>query len=145
MAAVTAMRWVRRCLTNVAALLAAPALLCAAYLLDQAYPVVRDFRVITQVVTPEGVLIEGVMNKQRDCRFVEVVAMLDKVPSEVVFLDLEKRPTYSRVTGPQRWGPWLVQARPGQGVVLHAYHRCHFAWEHSEILGSFVVELKGIL
>ena len=142
MAAVTAMRWIRRCLTNVAALLAAPALLCAAYLLDQAYPVVRDFRVITQVVTPEGVLIEGVMNKQRDCRFVEVVAMLDEVPSQVVFLDTRERPVFSRPTGPQKWGPWLVVADPKQGVQFHARHRCHAGWEHTEVLTSFVVGVQ---
>ena len=142
MAAVTAMRWIRRCLTNVAALLAAPALLCAAYLLDQTYPVVRDFRVITQVVTPEGVLIEGVMNKQRDCRFVEVVAMLDEVPSQVVFLDTRERPVFSRPTGPQKWGPWLIIADPKQGVVLHARHVCHAGWEHTEVLTSFVVGVQ---
>lgn len=142
MAAVTAMRWIRRCLTNVAALLVAPALLCAAYLLDQAYLVVRDFRVITQVVTPEGVLIEGTMDKVRPCRFVEVVAMLDDVPSAVIFLDLRERAHFSRPTGPQKWGPWLIVADPKQGVKLHARHQCHAGWEHTEVLTSFVVGVQ---
>lgn len=130
---------------RVLAFLAVPLALMGAYYADEAVPVVRDFKIDRIAATSSGFEISGTMNKVRGCRFVEAVAMLDKVPSEVVFLDLEERPTYSRVTGPQRWGPWLVQARPGQSVVLHAYHRCHFAWEHSEILGSFVVELKGIL
>ena len=142
MAAVTAMRWVRRCLTNVAALLAAPALLCAAYLLDQTYPVVRDFRVITQVVTPEGVLIEGTMDKVRPCRFIEVVAMLDEVPSMVIFLDFRGQAQFSRPTGPQKWGPWLIVADPKQGVKLHARHHCHAGWEHTEVLTSFVVGVQ---
>lgn len=142
MAAVTAMRWIRRCLTNVAALLAAPVLLCAAYLLDQAYQVVRDFRVVTQVVTPEGVLIEGTMDKVRPCRFVEVVAMLDEVPSTVIFLDFREQPQFSRPTGPQKWGPWLIVADPKQGVKLHARHQCHAGWEHTEVLTSFVVGVQ---
>lgn len=142
MAAVTAMRWIRRCLTNVAALLAAPVLLCAAYLLDQAYQVVRDFRVVTQVVTPEGVLIEGTMDKVRPCRFVEVVAMLDEVPSMVIFLDFREQPQFSRPTGPQKWGPWLIVADPKQGVKLHARHQCHAGWEHTEVLTSFVVGVQ---
>ena len=142
MAAMTAMRWIMRCLTNVAALLTAPALLCAAYLLDQAYPVVRDFRVITQVVTPEGVLIEGTMDKVRPCRFIEVVAMLDEVPSAVIFLDLREQAQFSRPTGPQKWGPWLIVANPRQGVKLHARHHCHAGWEHTEVLTSFVVGVQ---
>lgn len=142
MAAVTAMRWIRRCLTNVAALLAAPALLCAAYLLDKTYPVVRDFRVITQVVTPEGVLIEGTMDKVRPCRFVEVVAMLDEVPSTVIFLDFREHAQFSRPTGPQKLGPWLIVADPKQGVKLHARHQCHAGWEHTEVLTSFVVGVQ---
>ena len=142
MAAVTAMRWIMRCLTNVAALLAAPALLCAAYLLDQAYPVVRDFRVVTQAVTPEGVLIEGTMDKVRPCRFIEVVAMLDEVPSQVIFLDFREHAQFSRPTGPQKWGPWLIVADPKQGVKLHARHHCHAGWEHTEVLTSFVVGVQ---
>lgn len=142
MAAVTAMRWIGRCLTNVAALLVAPALLGAAYLLDQAYLVVRDFRVITQVVTPEGVLIEGTMDKVRPCRFVEVVAMLDEVPAAVIFLDFREQAQFSRPTGPQKWGPWLIVADPKQGVKLHARHHCHAGWEHTEVLTSFVVGVQ---
>ena len=136
------LRWLRRVLANLCAFMLFPLMLSAAYLLDQAYLVVRDFRVITQVVTPEGVLIEGVMNKQRDCRFVEVVAMLDEVPSQVVFLDTRERPVFSRPTGPQKWGPWLIIADPKHGVVLHARHVCHGAWDHNEVLTSFVVGVQ---
>ena len=137
-----AARWTRRVLANFCALMLFPAMLSTLYLIDQSFPVVRDFRVLTQVVTPEGVLIEGLMNKQRDCRFVEVVAMLDKIPSQVVFLDTRERPVFSRPTGPQKWGPWLVIADPKQGVVLHARHVCHGAWDHTAVLTSFVVGVQ---
>lgn len=138
----TFLRWLRRVLANFCALMLFPAMLSALYLIDQSFPVVRDFRVLTQVVTPEGVLIEGVMNKQRDCRFVEVVAMLDEIPSQVVFLDTRERHVFSRPTGPQKWGPWLVIDDPKQGVVLHARHVCHAGWEHTEVLTSFVVGVQ---
>ena len=48
------LRWLRRVLANFCAFMLFPLMLSAAYLLDRAYLVVRDFRVITQVVTPEG-------------------------------------------------------------------------------------------
>lgn len=136
------LRGLRRVLANFCAFMLFPLMLSTAYLLDQAYPVVRDFRVITQVVTPEGVLIEGTMDKVRPCRFVEVVAMLDEVPSTVIFLDFREQPQFSRPTGPQKWGPWLIVADPKQGVKLHARHRCHAGWEHTEVLTSFVVGVQ---
>lgn len=136
------LRGLRRVLANFCAFMLFPLMLSTAYLLDQAYPVVRDFRVITQVVTPEGVLIEGTMDKARPCRFVEVVAMLDEVPSTVIFLDFREQPQFSRPTGPQKWGPWLIVADPKQGVKLHARHRCHAGWEHTEVLTSFVVGVQ---
>lgn len=131
----------RQC-ANTLAFLMFPAILYGAYLVDQEYTVVSDFRIVTQVVTPEGMLIEGTMNKQRDCRFVEVVAMLDEIPGQVVFLDTRERPVFSRPTGPQKWGPWLVIADPKQGVVLHARHVCHGAWDHTAVLTSFVVGVQ---
>lgn len=138
----TFLRGLRRVLANFCAFMLFPLMLSAAYLLDQAYLVVRDFRVITQVVTPEGVLIDGTMDKVRPCRFVEVVAMLDEVPSAVIFLDSRKQPLFSRPTGPQKWGPWLIVADPKQGVKLHARHHCHAGWEHTEVLTSFVVGVQ---
>ena len=119
-----------------------PVLIGLTYLADQAYTVVQDFRITTQVLTPEGVLIEGTMDKRRNCRFVEVVAMLDEEPSAVVFLDTREDRTYSRAMGPQKWGPWLVIAGARQGVKLHARHRCHAGWEHTETLTSFVAGVQ---
>ena len=119
-----------------------PVLIGLTYLADQAYTVVQDFRIITQALTPEGVLIEGTMDKRRDCRFIEVIAMLDEVPSAVVFLDTREDRTYSRAMGPQKWGPWLVIADARQGVKLHARHRCHAGWEHTETITSFVAGVQ---
>ena len=127
---------------NALAFAAFTVLIGLTYLADQAYTVVQDFRIITQVLTPEGVLIEGTMDKRRDCRFIEVIAMLDEVPSAVVFLDTREDRTYSRAMGPQKWGPWLVIADARQGVKLHARHRCHAGWDHTELLTTFVVGIQ---
>lgn len=131
-------KWLLRQCANTLAFLMFPAILYGAYLADQEYTVVSDFRIVTQVVNTEGVLIEGTMNKRRPCRFVEVVAMIDEVPSTVIFLDFQ----FSRPTGPQKWGPWLIVADPKQGVKLHARHHCHAGWEHTEVLTSFVVGVQ---
>lgn len=135
-------RAAKRALASFCALMFFPAMIGALFFLDQAYKVVREFRVVTQVVTPEGVLIEGVMDKQRSCRFIEIVAMLDEIPSRVVFLDTREKPAFSRPTGPQKCGPWLIVADPKQGVKLHARHHCHAGWEHTEVLTSFVVGVQ---
>ncbi len=135
-------RWLLRQAANMAAFLLFPVLLFGVYTLDQSYRVVSEFRVITQVVTPEGVLIEGVLDKRRDCRFTEIVAMLDEVPSAVVFLDNKGADRYSRPIGAQRWGPWLIVADAGQGVRLHARHSCHAGWDHTEHLTTFVVGVQ---
>ena len=127
---------------NALAFAAFPVLIGLTYLADQAYTVVQDFRIITQVLTAEGVLIEGVMDKRRDCRFMEVVAMLDEVPSAVIFLDNKEHAAYSRPSGPQKWGPWLLVADPGQGVRLHVRHSCHAGWDHTELLTTFVVGIQ---
>ena len=56
----------------------------------------------------------------------------------VQFRDLH-RPD-SRPLGPQHWGPWLVQADPGEAVTFMAVHRCHALWPHYEMLGGFVAD-----
>lgn len=128
---------------NLIAFLTFPSIVFLVYWADQTYKVVEDFKIATQVTTPGGVLIEGIMDKQRNCRLIEVVAILDDnqiIP--VVFLDPGTPPMYKRPTGVQKWGPWLIIADPKQGVKLHAYHRCHVGWEHSTTLTTFVVGVQ---
>lgn len=132
-------RLLRQCI-NVAAFLMFPALLYGTYLLDQLYPVAADLRIVTQVVNPEGVLIEGTMDKRRNCRLLEVVSVVDDAVLPVVFLEGGGVPIYKRPTGVQKWGPWLVTADPKDGVRLVAHHRCcHACWEHTTNLTTFVV------
>ena len=132
----------KRLLADAAAFVAFPLLLWGVYAADQSYPVVADFRVVTQVVTQDGVLIEGTMDKRRNCRMLEVVSVVDDEVMPVAFMGAGEMPLYKRPLGPQMWGPWLVIADPKQGVVLHARHVCHGAWDHTAVLTSFVVGVQ---
>lgn len=135
-------KWLLRQCANTLAFLMFPAILYGAYLVDQEYTVVSDFRIVTQVVNKEGVLIEGTMNKRRPCRLIDVVSVVKDEARPVVFMERGVPPTYKRPTGVQKWGPWLVAADPNDGVHLHAYYRCHDGWEHSADLTSFVVGVQ---
>lgn len=131
--------WLARQCANALAFLMFPVLLSLVYWVDQRWTVVDTFRITSQFVTPEGVVIEGMMDKRRDCHFVEVVSVSDDVTHPVVFLNHPRHYTYSRPTGPQKFGPWLVTADDKSGVKLYARHRCHAGWEHMAELTSFVV------
>lgn len=135
-------KWLLRQGANTLAFLMFPAILYGAYLADQEYTVVSDFRIVTQVTNNEGVLIEGTMNKRRPCRLIDVVSVVEDETRPVVFLEHGVPPMYKRPTGVQKWGPWLVAAVPKDGVRLHAHHRCHDGWEHSADLTSFVVGVQ---
>ena len=135
-------KWLLRQCANTLAFLMFPAMLSALYLIDHSFPVVRDFRVLTQVTNNEGVLIEGTMNKRRPCRLIDVVSVVGDEARPVVFMERGVPPTYKRPTGVQKWGPLLVAAGPKDGVRLHAYYRCHDGWEHSADLTSFVVGVQ---
>ena len=110
-----------------------------AYQADQAYPVVGKFVVEKQTRLPEGLLVEGYMDKIRPCDFIGITGRdSDGNIDAVQFRDLH-RPD-SRPLGPQHWGPWLVQADPGEAVTFMVVHRCHALWPHYEMLGGFVAE-----
>lgn len=110
------------------------------YVYDRTSPVITEFVVKTQWTTDRGTVIEGVMNKVRDCELVEVVARThQREVTRVDFADLGDRPAYSRPLGPQKFGPWIVWASPGDGVAIYARHRCNRLFEHTAEIGVFVV------
>ncbi len=112
-----------------------------AYQLDQHYRVIKSFRVQTQFVEKDGVLIVGTFDKQRNCEFVSVTGRSsDGDVAGVTFMDRRpNEPMFSRPLGPQKFGPWYVEGSAGEGITLHAVHRCHFLWPHYEEIGAFVV------
>ena len=113
---------------------------CFLYWWDTSRPVVTDFKVQTQYVTPQGVIVDGTMNKLRDCEVIDVAARTNqREVTRVDFLDLKSWHGYSRLLGPQKWGPWLIWAPEGDGVTIFVRHRCNPLWTHSDELTSFVV------
>lgn len=127
------------------AFLAAPMLTLllaiGAYQLDQQYRVITSFRVQTQFVEKGGVLIVGTFDKQRNCEFVSLTGRTsDGDVAGVTFMDRRpNEPMFSCPLGPQKFGPWYVEGDAGEGITLHAVHRCHFLWPHYEEIGTFVV------
>ena len=132
------------------AFLAAPMLTLlfaiGAYQLDQHYRVIKSFKVQTQFVEKggamkDGVLIVGTFDKQRNSEFVSVTGRAsDGDVAGVTFMDRRRNePPFSRPLGPQKFGPWYVEGDEGEGITLHAVHRCHFLWPHYEEIGNFVI------
>ena len=117
-----------------------------AYQLDQRYRVIKSFKVQTQFVEKGvpgrgGVLIEGTFNKQRNCELVSITGRTnDGDVAGVTFMDRRpNEPAFSHPLGPQKFGPWYVEGNVGEGITLHAVHRCHFLWPHYEEIGTFVI------
>lgn len=110
--------------------------------IDRQFPVVDPFTVTDTSCDGGCVKIEGWLEKQRDCKLVEVYARYlvpNEMPRimEVQFLDREKPQLITRPLGTQIWGPWRVRVPPGPGEVeLHAVHQCHPFWETRTKLAS---------
>ena len=124
------------------ALLFFPLLLSTLYTIDQQWEVIGDFEVLSQEITPRGVIVEGILEKQRSCRFIEAVALTSD--GQLVTVTYESRRKFggtgiTRPLGKQMWGPWVLDAAPGEKVTLTIRHRCHFAWEHTEKLSTFTI------
>jgi hypothetical protein len=110
-------------------------------LIDDRSRVVTGFSVVSQKIEEGGVMISGTLNKARSCQLIEVTARTaDGLVSSVAFLSRGNlHPAFSAPPGPQRFGPWFIDAKPGDGVTLFSVHRCHFFWPHYDVLGTFVV------
>jgi len=107
------------------------------------FPAVTDFIITSMRQDQTGVLIEGQLNKVRDCRFLEVVAYGDQSrPVQVQFLDRQDGsiPT-TRAVRVQMWGPWHVTTGSASLITLMARHECHALWDHSIILTNFPVKV----
>ena len=102
--------------------------------LDLSFPVVQDFKVTSQKELPNGgLMIEGTMEKLRDCKFSEVTAYTqDGHQVHVNFLDKPANsPTTTRAVRIQAWGPWEVYSGKSPSVSLYARHACHMFWSQT--------------
>lgn len=110
------------------------ALMVAQWAEHRFYPVVGGFTVTEIDHTEKGAVISGVMEKLRDCRFIEVVAYEGERTLEVVFLDSPKAGRKaSRAIGWQTFGPWLLSPDVKRARIV-ARHQCHIFWDSTTVL-----------
>lgn len=97
-------------------------------------PVVVDFEVIHQQSTDDSLIISGVMNKVRDCKFeslhvtTESSGIMNR--HNFKFSDVSDHPeliSSTRLQGLQSYGPWVIEARPDERPVsIRSLHQCNF-------------------
>ena len=97
------------------------------------FPVVTVFTVDSLEVSADGAKIEGRLYKARgECEFQGAVAIVNHLDSTPIrFLD---RPpgsmVYSRASGWQRYGPWLIDHPQVRDLRIVSTHQCHRLWRH---------------
>lgn len=133
--------FVSRIIWHVTPLTAALVCIFLFKLVDQSIDVVRDFKITNQSLTPSGVMIEGTLDKRRNCEFEEVVGYTAE--GQQIFVNFLDRPqglpATSRAVRVQMWGPWEVLSGNAQTISLYAKHSCHMFWPHSTLLTKFTV------
>lgn len=78
------------------------------------------------------------------CEFVDAYAMVSAGSSVPRVTTIEYRGSklgmkFNRPTGLQAWGPWYVEASPGNTVTLYARHNCHPFWVTETKLAEVIV------
>ena len=97
------------------------------------FPVVSDFEITRSERTPNGVLIWGTFEKERDCQFVEAVVLAGAISLDLEYLDRSKNKAVSRALGPQTFGPWRISPDL-YPLRIVARHSCHPLWLNTTTL-----------
>lgn len=110
------------------------------------FPVITEFEVESVTPIKDGVMIQGVMEKNRQCEYVELGAYLFMdgdiygVPVNVDFLSSE--PIYTRSPLTQRWGPWRVDIPyefESARVEIWVVHQCNLLFQTHSKLTDFTI------
>jgi hypothetical protein len=102
---------------------------------DNHFPVVDPFVVVRAEVEDGHVELEGWMKKVRDCKTVEVYALIytaEGIPrvADIEFKDRIKPTLVSHPVGTQFWGPWRVYVPAyAERITLRTRHSCHPLWD----------------
>lgn len=110
---------------------------------DQSFPVIDSFKIVHQEISPNGgVIIDGTLNKRRDCKFESMVAYTDD--TEPVHIRMVDKPEgafpSSRAVRVQLWGPWEVMANNDDKTIeIMVVHRCHPLWDVTSQLTKFTI------
>lgn len=106
-------------------------------------PVVEDFVVLDMQVTQGSAVMSGVMNKVRNCQYLGLGATAIYNTGETDAVPVWTRGTingqsFTRPTGSQAWGPWVITVPISPATVAIKFdlvHRCHLLWSSATDLG----------
>lgn len=108
---------------------------------DRSFPVLKSFEVLTQTTTNLGVIIEGTVDKVRDCRLVEINAFTPEGHKlSINYMDkplVESQGT--RPQGIQLWGPWEIFTQNNTSVNLYVTHACSIFWSQTSKLTTLTL------
>ena len=119
------------------------ALLVGPWAESKASPVLA-FSVVDTTCQGGCVTVSGMLDKRRDCAFIETYARISRDGDVPRIALIEYRGEklgmkFKRPLGLQAWGPWYVEANHGDTVTLFARHQCHPFWVTETRLAQVVV------
>ena len=109
--------------------------------IDRSFPVLKDFEVTSQQVTDVSVIIEGKVNKVRDCKLLEINAFTPEGRKlSINFLDkpIEENQG-TRPVGIQFWGPWELFNQNNTSINIFITHSCSVFWSQTSKLTTLTL------
>lgn len=114
--------------------------------IDRSFPVLNDFEATSQQVTKTSVIIEGKVNKVRDCKLLEINAFTPEGRRIAInFLDkpIEENQG-TRPIGVQFWGPWELFNQNNTSINIFITHACSVFWSQTSKLTTLtLVKVPG--
>lgn len=105
------------------------AIASAQWIEHEFYPVVVDVGIIDIRHEHDKLYVSGIMDKRRDCRFIEAVAYSKTKLLSLKYLDdPDPAGRRSRDTGLQEFGPWEIKPDT-KYIKITARHQCHIFWD----------------
>ncbi len=114
--------------------------------IDRSFPVLNDFEVTSQQVTKTSVIIEGKVNKVRDCKLLEINAFTPEGRRIAInFLDKPIEGNQgTRPIGVQFWGPWELFNQNNTSINIFITHACSVFWSQTSKLTTLkLVKVPG--
>lgn len=114
--------------------------------IDRSFPVLKDFEVTSQQVTKTSVIIEGKVNKVRDCKLLESNAFTPEGRRIAInFLDKPIEGNQgTRPIGVQFWGPWELFNQNNTSINIFITHSCSVFWSQTTKLTTLtLVKVPG--
>lgn len=114
--------------------------------IDRSFPVLNDFEVTSQQVTKTSVIIEGKVNKVRDCKLLEFNAFTSEGRRIAInFLDKPIEGNQgTRPIGVQFWGPWELFNQNNTSINIFITHACSVFWSQTSKLTTLtLVKVPG--